>query len=437
MPQDRILNPLDARAIAWSPLSEMREGMDATRIAHSLVPDPPAAGDEAWYGYARQLLAAALVSVWERDGTNGELFDLLTLAAREADLRAACEHSPASTLFLEGNHKMRANAQGVLGPHLTALSYLPRDAGTSSFSFRQWAAGSYSHAQAEWLWWPVKISHLSALHSLISAQLAEAIASILDLPEDHGRRIFLLVDELGQLGRIQALEQALTLGRKNGLSAILAAQSVAQLRKLYGPEGAQILLSCLSSWIIMRAADAETAEAMSRHVGDREVRLTERSEGESGSYIDGRSQRSRSTTLTDQRRVERVYLPSQIQRLPDRQAIVTLAGHAEAVPVRIPLISPSLRHVAQGFISRPHKKPPAPEGRTPTPAAPVSGGAERGSPASKTTPANAPSTAQAGASSTPPASRMIALDDLVTREHTATRTSQPPSSNSRHQAGAA
>ncbi|MGH8225513.1 MAG: type IV secretion system DNA-binding domain-containing protein [Gammaproteobacteria bacterium] len=433
LPGDCILNPLDKRALPWSPLAEMQSPNDAPRIARSIIPDPPSPSDRSWYGYARQLLAATLVHVWECGGDNGDLLDLLTLASRADDLCSACAGTPASILFLQGNEKMRANSQGVLSPYLAAFTYLPRRAGSQSFALRKWANQQYTKFQKGWLWWPVPTNQLDVLAPLIATQVAALTTAVLQLPEDRSRRMFVVADEFAQLGKVASIEQALTLGRKHGLVAVLAIQSIAQLRQIYGHDGAQVLLSCLSNWVILRSADAETAEAMSRHVGDHEVQITERSEGESGNYGDGRSQRSRSITLSEHRRVERALLASQIQRLPERQAIITLADRPEAIPVTIPLVTSHLPRVTSGFVTRPLKKPPQPDARTPTPASPVSGGDETCSPTSRTSSANPMFTAATAASSIPPSPGNIALDDLLASKREASQDSLSSPSESLHQ----
>lgn len=420
LPSDCDLNPLDRRAPGWSPLAEMRSPTDATRMAKSIVPEPAAPADRSWYGYGRELLSAALTAVWEHGGDNGELNDLLILSERIGDLRTACEGTPASVLFLPENEKMRANSMGVLSPYLRAFTYLPRRAGSQSFSIRKWVEGRYPRFRKGWLWWPVPTDQLEALAPLIATQIAAFTTAALQLPEDGGsRRIFLVADEFSALGKVPSIETVLTLGRKRGLAAILAIHSIAELRHAYGRDGAEVLLSCLSNWIIMRSTSADTAELMSKHIGDREIEITEESQGESGNYWDGRSQRSRSITRSIHRRVERAFLASEIQHLPTLRAIVTLADRSEVVPITVPLVTPFLPHVAPGFVTRPSKESPQPEGDTPAPAAPVSGGPRACSPTSRTSSANFTSTAAAAKLPSPPSAYGIALDDFIAHDPTA------------------
>ena len=159
-----------------------------------------------------------------------------------------------------------------------------------------------------------------------TARLAEAVNAILSLPPDLQRRYWLLLDEVGSIGCVQGLIDALTKGRKYGLCAILGLQSIAQLRAAFGDDGAQTLLPCLSSQLILRVNDPETAEYASSHSGECEV-VRE-------SVARGKSKEIR----TKQHHVERLVLPSEIQGLKNRRGYLRVAEHDRVQRVKIPLI---------------------------------------------------------------------------------------------------
>lgn len=97
------------------------------------------------------------------------------------------------------------------------------------------------------------------------------------------------------------------------------------MRDAHGADGAQTLLSCLSSQLLLRANDPETAEYASRHLGDAEVLRESISQGQH-------------RTVTQQHQVERLVLASQIQGLPNREGYLRLAGQDSVRRVHIPLI---------------------------------------------------------------------------------------------------
>lgn len=316
---DWIMNPLDARSVAWSPFAEMDGPADAERLAKSMIPDHEGFERE-WFVYSQALVAAVLKRLWERGAaTNESLLHALTLAS-PAELKALVQGLPAQALFHEGAEKMLASVRGIVGSYLAPYSYLPKEAGPTSWSIRR-----YIREGTGWLWLSYREDQAAALRPLLAAWIGEAVNAKLSLPVDRIRRHWLLLDEVASLGRVQGLSDALTKGRKYGLCAVVGLQSVSQLRDAHGADGAQTLLSCLSSQLLLRANDPETAEYASRHLGDAEVLRESISEG-----------KGRTSTFHNQ--VERLVLASQIQGLPNLVGYLRLAGEDSVRCVHIPLI---------------------------------------------------------------------------------------------------
>ncbi|MGO9995829.1 MAG: type IV secretion system DNA-binding domain-containing protein [Steroidobacteraceae bacterium] len=316
---DWIMNPLDARSVAWSPFAEMDGPADAERLAKSMIPDHEGIERE-WFVYSQALVAAALKRLWERGAaTNESLLHALTLAS-PAELKLLVQGLPAQALFHEGAEKMLASVRGIIGSYFAPYSYLPKEAGPNSWSIRR-----YVREGQGWLWLSYREDQAAALRPLLAAWIGEAVNAKLSLSAERVRRHWLLLDEVASLGRVQGLSDALTKGRKYGLCAIVGLQSVAQLRDAHGGDGAQTLLSCLSSQLLLRANDPETAEYASRHLGESEVLRESISQGQH-------------RTVTQQHQVERLVLASQIQGLPNRVGYLRLAGQDSVRRVHIPLI---------------------------------------------------------------------------------------------------
>jgi hypothetical protein len=289
---DWIMNPLDARSVAWSPFAEMDGPADAERLAKSMIPDHEGIERE-WFVYSQALVAAALKRLWERGGaTNESLLHALTLAS-PAELKALVQGLPAQALFHEGAEKMLASVRGIIGSYFAPYSYLAPEAGPKSWSIRRYVRDGQG-----WLWLSYREDQAAALRPLLAAWIGEAVNAKLSLRAERVRRHWLLLDEVASLGRVQGLSDALTKGRKYGLCAIIGLQSVAQLRDAYGTDGAQTLLSCLSQ----------------------------------------------------QHQVERLVLASQIQGLPNRVGYLRLAGQDSVRCVYIPLIQRTAR--MEAFVPR-------------------------------------------------------------------------------------
>ena len=345
---DVILNPLDKRAQPWSPFAEMDHPADADRLSKSMIPDQEHKEGE-WITYSQRLVSAVLQRLWERDqATNGAMLHYLT-AAPSDELLNLVQGLPAQGLFGSGNERMLGSVRGIVSTYLAPYAHLPADAGRKSFSIRR-------HVQAGtgWLWLPHMEKQSATLRPLIAAWLGEAVNALLSMPPDLARRRWLLLDEVASLGCVQGLSDALTKGRKHGLCAVLGLQSVSQLRSAYGDDGAQTLLSCLSSQLFLRAADPETARYASGHLGQCEL--------ERASVTQGGKQ---GPTRTRTRHTEDLVLASEFQGLPDRRGYLRLAGQSRVYVVTVPRV----QHKAYfaPFVPRPLAPPSAP---APTPAQP-------------------------------------------------------------------
>jgi type IV secretory pathway TraG/TraD family ATPase VirD4 len=352
---DMLLNPFDARSVSWSPFAELTSAADADRLAKSMIPDAEGRERE-WFVYSQALVSAVLKRLWERGtATNESLLHALTLAS-PADLKTLIEGLPAQALFHEGAEKMLASVRGIVGSYLAPYGHLPKEAGLKSWSIRR-----HVREGKGWLWMPYREDQAATLRPLLAAWLGEAVNAMLSMPSNLSRRHWLLLDEVASLGRVQGMSDALTKGRKYGLCAILGLQSVAQLRVAYGDDGAQTLLSCLSSQLILRANDPETAEYASSHLGECEVVRESIARGRQGE------------TKTKQHHVERLVLPSEIQSLKNRRGYLRLAGQDRVRRVKISLVHRDT--VVEPFVARksapsttlPSSPPAAPP--PPTPAA--------------------------------------------------------------------
>ena len=318
---DVLLNPLDKRSASWSPFAEMDSAADADRLAKSMIPDQDGKDGE-WIGYSQTLISAVLQRLWEQGKATNEALLYMLTAASSADIQQLVQGLPAQALFQPGAERMLGSVRGIVGTYLAPYGYLPKEAGAKSWSIRR-----YVREGKGWLWLPYREDQRAALRPLLATWLGEAINAMLSSPPDLNRRRWLLLDEIASLGCVQGMSDALTKGRKHGLCAILGLQSVAQLRAAYGDDGAQTLLSCLSSQLILRANDPETAKYASEHLGQCELERTSVTRGKVGE-----------TTRTRVRHTEDLVLASEIQALPDRRGYLRLAGQNRVRCVRVPVV---------------------------------------------------------------------------------------------------
>ncbi|MDE1545721.1 type IV secretion system DNA-binding domain-containing protein [Dechloromonas agitata] len=331
---DVILNPRDARSVAWSPLAEINDLDDIPLISSAIIPDGVGSGAE-WQKYAQRLMAGVLQRVWEQGGDNAEVIRLLTRAPVE-ELRDLLAGLPAEGMLREGNEKMLASVMAIITTYTTPLAALDPSAGADSFSVTRWVMAD---AVKGWLFMNFSDRQIEQLKPIITTILSVAISATLSLKEDPNRRLFFVIDEADALGEISGLRSLLTRGRRFGAAAVLAIQSVSQLYTCYGRDTANTLLSNLGTQVILRLPDAETAEWASRTFGDEQIR-EEQTSSSRGLGLDGKE----SISTSYQTRQQRVVLPSEIQNLPDLVALLNVVGDCPPCAVQIPPVNPPQVH---------------------------------------------------------------------------------------------
>lgn len=342
---DTLLNPLDARGVAWSPFAEMEGEWDADRLARSIIPDGEGSAEE-WAKYSQALVSAVLRRLWESGNATNERFAYYLTIAKAEEIEELVKGLPAQTLFDTGAAKMLSSVRGIIGTNLGAFSYLDPEAGAHSFSIRKWIKDG-----SGWLWMPYRDDMLATLAPLIRTWCDMGVSSVLSERPSGERAIWLIVDELAALGRITALPVAMTQGRKYGLRVVAGLQSIAQLVTGYGPKGAETLLACFQNWLVLRVADAQTAEAMSKQLGDHEILRTEKSES--------RNDQGASKTEAQRHATQRVVMASEIQHLPDRTGYLSFAGAYPIARVGIPVVNKA--EVLPPFVARPRVAKPSPQ----------------------------------------------------------------------------
>jgi type IV secretion system protein VirD4 len=157
--------------------------------------------------------------------------------------------------------------------------------------------------------------------SLIVQQLYREILSVAD---EHGgklpNRVMMYLDEIGTIPKIESAEMMFSSSRSRRVSITAIIQSLAQLEKNYGKEGAAIIVdNCQDTIFGGFAPNSESAETLSKSLGTRTVM--------SGTVNRGKSDGSQNLEM-----IERPLLsPDELKSMPKGRFVVTKTG---AYPMR-------------------------------------------------------------------------------------------------------
>lgn len=312
-PRDKLISMYDRRTHGWVFYNEIRKDYDFVRYSKSVIPESSNSSQEEWNGYARMLFVDCAKRLHSMgDYTIHALHRLSTV--EEVDvLKSFISGLPSESLFVEGAERALGSARFILGKYLDAHMAMP----DGDFSFRSWLENE--NEGNLYIYWNEATKE--QLKPLVSCWIDILCSSVLSLPEDRFRRLWMFIDELGSFEKIRALFDVLTKGRRSGFIFVGGIQSVSQLMDVYGEKAARILMSCMRNMVVLGGTrlDKETAAHMSAALGTHDVIRAKDSHTSGG-------QASSTSSSDDISRDEPVVTATELQTLPDRTAYVAFAG---------------------------------------------------------------------------------------------------------------
>ena len=335
----------EGRTARWNPffyVSEdpIRRVNDLQRIAEMLYPDPPNV-DPFWTASARSLFLGIALYLFETPSLPKTIGEVLRHGMASDD-EGFGEHWKR---VIEGRNrgKYPLSSQCVralydvidLAP-VTASSirktFTSRldlwlnpilDAATSAndFDLRELRRKPLS------IYVGVNPDDLHRLRPVLALFFQQAIGlQTRTLPEHDPtlkRQVLMLLDEFTALGRIPIIAESVSYLPGYNVRVLLVIQTPAQLREVYGANGAETMLKSLAARIVFAPKDVGDAREISDELGNTTVKVKTHSRP----LIDlseSKGRRQRSVSVSDQRRA--LLLPQEVKALGNEQAIVFYEG---------------------------------------------------------------------------------------------------------------
>jgi type IV secretion system protein VirD4 len=146
------------------------------------------------------------------------------------------------------------------------------------------------------------------------------------LPEHDpslNRQVLMLLDEFTALGRIPIIAESVSYLPGYNVRVLLVIQTPAQLREVYGANGAETMLKSLAARIVFAPKDIGDAREISDELGNTTVKVKTHSRPLMD-LSDSKGRRQRSVSVSEQRRA--LLLPQEVKALGSEQAIVFYEG---------------------------------------------------------------------------------------------------------------
>ena len=283
-----ILSPWHRNSRYWDIAADIDTAPKADGFAAAIIPRTP--GPNEYFSVGPQMILAgcirALIAGKPRKWTWLDLHTLISLPG--PTLRdVLAEHFPKAATLLSGAEQTVGQLMSSLAAHTATISQLAEAWGDGTrsngkprkrLSLSEWARDGYAGR-------PAIIAQAGPDPALTQRYLAAAINVIAteiinpafpdDVSED-GRAIWLVIDELAAVGKMDRLDELLKLGRSKGICAVLGLQDQAQVAEIYGPNIAKALSAMVGTHLTCRLAQGETRDYVAGVIGSRRVSITTR-----------------------------------------------------------------------------------------------------------------------------------------------------------------
>jgi type IV conjugative transfer system coupling protein TraD len=343
--RDKILNLNDARCCNWTIFNDCRTPSEYVSATTALIPADHGSDGGFWEHAARSLIAETCMSL-QKDGlTSNEALSQELFKATLAQIHKRLAGTVAGPFTAPDASKLAQSVRAVVNAHAAALRYLPT-AG-EPFSIKKWIEDDAKGASI--LFITAQYAHLDMSKPLLTLWMNIAINTMMTLKHTRFLRTWFMFDELGALHQLPSLARGLQTARSFGGAFVLGVHSFAGLRQVYGDDGARNIISLTGTKMIMRTADRETAEELSKIIGYRKVRTVDES------YSYGAHATRDASTLSATTKEEALVIADDITSLQNLHAFVRFPEHFPSTYIRVPYVK--YPAIAEGFVEA---EPPPP-----------------------------------------------------------------------------
>lgn len=354
-----ILAPWDKRATPLLIGKDIDNKVLATEFAAATIPEDK--NNKFFTDAARQIREGLILKLQQEKPERWSFADLLALELLPCiEMKQVIDaFNPIAGHYLsDPESKMTVSILSTLASSARTIqqlaeAYAGQKDGKKGFSVRRWMmsiamAGKQmksSSGKTKRIKAPAKrilILQSNANYSQLSQGYIRTVLSIMsntmnspEFTENPDRKIYLLLDEFPQLGRLESFKPFLETGRSKGIKVMLAFQSYNQLYELYGDRDGKAILDNANHSIYLGGNSKESVKEICDLLGKRTVFHRKWSSNQNAQGV--------SYNLTDATEQVPIILESEIQadfgaRKDGVYALVNLARTDYVFRIRFPYL---------------------------------------------------------------------------------------------------
>ncbi len=293
---DVILNPFDSRCAYYNFFDDIHtvEKNGAVYVATHQVDTiakiivPEASGDQRFWADTSRILLSELIKVIKKTPDEPETYKNLINKAININIEELEE-------FLKGTAGEQLVDKSIkktaLSMRVVLLSYMKcfetmldveerMTDDTPTFTFDEWVRSLVDPnlTAKKNIFITYTDGTMATLKPLITYWIAISSSKIKSLPRSKTRKIWNLIDEFTKLGQLPDLSDTLATARNYGYCIVAGFQNYSQVRKQYGSEDAQAIISLFSTAYYFRSGNDEPlADEISKNLGSQDIISSEAS----------------------------------------------------------------------------------------------------------------------------------------------------------------
>lgn len=315
---DLLFNPLDSRSINWNIFSDMKTPMDISSMVASLIPDMQKTSQPFFNLAARDVLLGVISHLFQTNQlTYSALWSTLTKSPEELSeiLKNTRGGTAGAAHIADPANKQTGSVLSTMHLYTKIFEYF--NDSEDSFSIDEWVKNGSG---------VLFISNYDKLKETLRPVLTMFIdtlaTNLLSLPDNDNRKMSFILDEFGTLQKMQKIVELLTLSRSKGGSVFFGIQDIGQIDNTYGRELRNSIINACSTNAIFGVNDPDTADFLSRKIGEAEYQSAKKG------FNVGASEIRTSVSLNKQNTKEALFLPSELMQFPDLHCYVKFPNYS-------------------------------------------------------------------------------------------------------------
>jgi len=321
---DIELNPISDLCANWDLWEECDNPMELGSLATYLIPKSVQGSDPFWVDAARTILTSMAWKIRDKKDKSAIFLLQLLLTTTLDEMRGLLKGTESENLVSKEIEKTAISIKSVMATYTKALRFLEglNNEDKEKFSIKKWIEDTcHPDYNKGWLFITSRSKYHKEIKPLISLWLGLVMQGVQSLTQDSNRRIWIVMDELASLHRLEMLSDTMADIRKFGGCVAIGIQSISQLQFLYGNHEAEAIADLLNTSVYFRSPKSKVAKWVSDDLGEQVISEVK----ESRSY--GPDSVRDGNTIGTNRTIRKTVEAGDIMTLEDLECFVRLIGN--------------------------------------------------------------------------------------------------------------